>query len=80
MQGIEGVPNYHLSGENRSGAILVAVSVGSRGAEAHLGLMVEKSAFMRLGWIAPARYAGHERRNHTGGAKLLHVTTNSVDV
>ena len=68
MQVIEGYkPKYHLGGENRSTAILVAVSVGSRGAKAHFGLVSEKPAPMGLGWIDLAgkvrkRISDHNRR------------------
>jgi hypothetical protein len=48
MKGIEGVPKYHLSGENCSTAILVAVSVGLKGAKCLFGLMGEKPAFRGL--------------------------------
>ena len=41
MQGIEGYPKCRLSGENRSVAILVAVSAVPRGEKANFGFMSE---------------------------------------
>jgi hypothetical protein len=45
MKGNGKVSNCHPVGENRSTAILVAVSVGSRGAECLFELMDGKPAF-----------------------------------
>jgi len=41
MQGIECYPKCHLSGENRSVAILVAVSAVPQGGKANFGFMSE---------------------------------------